>query len=296
MRTGHALALVLAGLPALRCGRGPGAEPPPAITAEQARVLEFWERFREATARRIGRDCVAAAGLYRQALELDPRHEDSLYYLGQCQRELGQPVGARRSFERLIEVNPHSGRGHLALGALLASPDPAEHLDLARAEEQFRLAHGINGEETGPMVRLAEVLIVDGRTEEARRWLEDAARTNPKSVEATFLAACLAWDAGDPARARAFAAKAQGAARAEAPVKGVLSEGDRKPGGAAGHGAAPPLENPMGRMLFGEALAAARDAARREGAPPDLVGPCRAVARVRAEHARRAAPPSAVTR
>jgi tetratricopeptide (TPR) repeat protein len=244
-------------------------------------VLQFWERYREATARRVERDFAAAAGLYRAALELDPRHEDCLYYLGQCQRELGQPGDARRSFERLVEVNPNSGRGHLALGALLASPDPAEPLDLATAEEHLRLAHGINGEETGPMVRLAEVLIVSGRTEEARRWLEDAARTNPRSVEAPFLAACLAWDAREPARAQAFAAKARGAARASAPVKGVLGEGDRK---------APPLENPMGRLLFGDALAAVRDEARREAgaAPPGLDGPCRAVARARAEHSRRA--------
>ena len=40
------------------------------------------------------------------------------------------------------------------------------------------------------------------------------------------------------------------AAKVEAPVKGVLSEGDRK---AAAGVAAPPLESPMGRTLF-EAL------------------------------------------
>ena len=47
------------------------------------------------------------------------------------------------------------------------------------------------------MVRLGEVALVAERSAEARRWFESALRTNPKSVEAAFLAGYLGWEAGD---------------------------------------------------------------------------------------------------
>ena len=288
MRRAATLALLAAAMAAPAC-RGRVDALRTDGTTDKARVLAFWQTYQTATERRVARDFEAAAGAYRQALALEPRHEDSLYYLGQCERERGRTAAARQAFERLVELDPRSGRGHLALGALLASPDSAEPVDLAGAEAHFRRAHEINGEETGPMVRLAEVLMVGGRAREARSWLEAAARTNPKSIEAALLAASLAWEAGDRAAARRLAEAAQAAARAEAPVRGVLSEGDRRPAPAQARGAPPPLENPMGRMLFSQALAEARARiSAADGSPLDLVGLSRAIARERVEHARRA--------
>ena len=67
----------------------------------------------------------------------------------------GEPGPARAAFERLVTLNPESARGHLALGALLASPDPEEPMDLEAAEGHLSRAHEINGEETGPSCALA---------------------------------------------------------------------------------------------------------------------------------------------
>jgi hypothetical protein len=141
---------------------------------------------------------------------------------------------------------PASARGHLSLGALLASPNPAEPMDLAAAEAHLRRAHAVNAEETGPVVRLGEVLLVLGRDGEARQWLEAALRTNPKSVEAAFLAGFAAWDAGSR-EVSLLARRVREAARIDTPVKGVLSEGDRRD---AKRVAAPPLQSPLGRLLF----------------------------------------------
>lgn len=243
----------LSGLALGRCGRNtdPAADASP--SGERQRVLLFWQRLGAATDARVAGDCTRATELYLEALHIDPGHEDCLYYLGQCQRQLKQPTEARESFERLVKVNPASARGHLALGALLASSDPGEPLDLETAEAHLRRAHEINGEETGPMVRLGEVLIVRGRSEEGRTWLEAAARTNPKSVEAAFLLGYLRWEAGDHRGANAHLERAAKAARVDAPTKGVLGEGDRKAAVAAGPAsAAPPLREPMGRTLFSE--------------------------------------------
>ncbi|HZI95202.1 MAG TPA: tetratricopeptide repeat protein [Patescibacteria group bacterium] len=124
----------------------------------------------------------------------------------------------------------------------MGSPDESARFDPSAAEEHLRRAHEINGEETGPMLRLGEIMIVKGDMAAARHWLEAAARTNPKSVEAAFLAGYLRWQEGNLDDARAFYAKAVRAARIDAPVKGVLNEGDRK---------ASPLRLPMGRTLFG---------------------------------------------
>ncbi len=187
-----------------------------------------------------------------------------------------------------MEVNPASGRGHLALGALLASPDPSEPMNLAVAEKQFRRAHEINGEETGPMMLLGEVLMLEGKLGEARRWFESALRTNPRSVEAPFLVGYLTWESGDPGGALRFAQRAREAAKVQAPVKGVLSEGDRKD---LKFVAAPPLTNPMGRMLFGELAGFVREGARagRGASDSDFVVAWRSVQRARREYERRVA-------
>ncbi len=257
--------LVVAGCAApLACRPAPAATAGTAQDPQHRTVLAFWQALNAATEARLRQDCPEASRLYGEALRLDPRHEDALYYLGQCRRQLGQPAEARDAFERLVAVNPGSARGHLALGALLASPDPGEPMDAAAAEMHLRRAHAINGEETGPMVRLGELLLVTGRRQEAGRWFEAALRTNPKSVDAAFLAGFLAWDAGQAAEARRLAERVRQAAKVEAPVKGVLNEGDRRDGRRA----APPLESPLGRTLFGEPVSALR-ATAAAGLPLD---------------------------
>jgi tetratricopeptide (TPR) repeat protein len=276
--------VVMGGLALGGCGRAGGpATITAAAEAERGRVLRFWERLNAATAARIGHDCAKARDLYREALDLDPKHEDCLYYLGQCQRQLQQPAQARAAFERLVEINPASARGHLALGALLASPDVGEAMDLAEAERHLRRAHEINGEETGAMVRLGEVLMLEGEMGEARRWLESALGTNPRSVEAAFLLGYLDWEGGDEKAALRLAQRAREAATSQAPVKGVLSEGDRKDPKFV---AAPPLESPMGRMLFGDLAAFVRRAAQPGGSASDagFVAAWRSVRDMRREY------------
>jgi tetratricopeptide (TPR) repeat protein len=252
------LPLVLA---AAACGTGKGESARPPDTAGRETVRRFWSLYHEATLARSRSEFAAAALAYEEALAIDPRHEDCLYYLGRSREETGDRAAARAAYARLTSVNPTSARGHLALGALLASPDDSAPLELELAETHLRRAHEINGEETGPMLRLGELLIVRARNDEARSWLEAAMHSNPKSIEAAFLAGYLRWEAGDAEGARSLHARAQAAGRHEAPTRGVLSEGDRRaspPPAAAGAGsseparvAAPPLKEPMGKTLFG---------------------------------------------
>jgi tetratricopeptide (TPR) repeat protein len=274
------LAALALGEAALACRHDAGPRAAGANAEQRARVIAFWQKQNAATDARMRRDHGAAVDLYEAALELEPGHEDALYYLGQCRRELGRAGEARVAFERLVEVNPSSARGHLALGALLASPDPGEPLDLTMAEQHLRRAHAINGEETGPMVRLGEVLLAMGRRDEALGWFEAALRTNTKSVEAAFLAGFIAWERRSTDAGRAVRRVLE-AARVEGPVKGALSEGDRKD---AKRVAAPPLTSPLGRLLFGEPVRALRVAAVADALDSRrVVAQWREVRRLRAE-------------
>ncbi len=253
---------------------GCSGRPGDATTRESRRdsqVVRFWDSFHEATRLRLEGRCSDAERLYSRALVIDPRHEDSLYYLGQCRLQMADPAGAREAFETLVSVNPASARGHLSLGALLVSPDGAGPLDAVGAEAHFRRAHEINGEETGPMVRLGEVLILLGQREEAQHWLEAAFGSNPKSIEAAFLSGYLHWRRGDRPGAGAYYRRAVDAAMASAPARGVLGEGDRRP--AAGGRVRPlPLANPMGETLFGAFSAHLREQSvgLQAGRAPDL--------------------------
>jgi tetratricopeptide (TPR) repeat protein len=275
------LALLLAG-----CRDSSRPEDAGAADTGRQRVLDFWKELNAATTARTQRDFAEAARRYEAALAIDARHEDGLYYLGQCRRELGDPQAAARALERLLEVDPESARGHLALGALLASPDRREPMDLARAEQHLRRAHAINGEETGPVLRLGEVALVAGRSAEARQWFESALRTNPKSVEAAFLAGYLSWESGR--QIAPLLARVREAVRIEAPTRGVLGEGDRR---AAKQAAAAPLASPVGRLLFGEPIERLR-AQGADGRPPSetaLVEDWRTVRRLRRDYRARAA-------
>jgi enediyne biosynthesis protein E4 len=258
--------------PSLAFGQdsGPSGSAAPPLARQE--IVKFWAVFDEAGRLRRSQNFSAAVEKYREALAIQGKHEDSLYYLGQCLRESGDFAGAERAWEQLVTLNPASARGHLALGGLLASPDEQTPMDLKLAEEHFRRAHAINGEETGPMLRLGEVLIAVGRLPEAQHWLESAAKTNPKSVEAACMAGYVRWNSGDFAGASEFYLKALRAAKVDVPVKGVLSEGDRKaaPSPAGAKTAPPPLKEPMGSTLFGASCAGLKTQAAGEAAadPP----------------------------
>jgi Flp pilus assembly protein TadD len=214
-------------------------------------VLAFWERYREATAGRLRGDCASAVEAYEAALLHHPEHEDTLYYLGQCHRETGRHDAARRALLRLIALRPESARGHVALGALYATAGEGHRPDLRTAERHLRRAHTLNAEETGPLVRLGEVRLLQGDRGEAASLLGAALRSNPKSVEAAFLLGYLAWEGGDLDGARRYCRAALRAGRSEAPVEGVLGEGDLKPT-AGSNGAAGASLSSSRRTIFTE--------------------------------------------
>ncbi|MCC6857286.1 MAG: VCBS repeat-containing protein, partial [Bryobacterales bacterium] len=185
-------------------------------------LLEFWQRQRAAmAAMKVQGDLPKAVGLFREALALDPNHEDSLYYLANCLEAEGDAAGAREQFERLVRVNPHSQRGHMGLGLLLARA--GRYAEAAAALER---AVAINPEETGALTTLGELELLMGRVRQARQRFSLAARTNPRASGARFLEGYLAWRGGRPAEARELLLAARQARGPDWKPKGTAAEGD----------------------------------------------------------------------
>lgn len=73
-----------------------------AATEEKQCVRQFWNTQRAAMdAMKVERDHLKAIRLFREAIALNPQHEDSRYYLGLCLASQGDTEGALAALEGL---------------------------------------------------------------------------------------------------------------------------------------------------------------------------------------------------
>ena len=208
-----ALLLLFAAVTVLKLrdgGGGAAANAAPADRAAQptGNTGAFWELYRRGTEERIAGNARAAAQSYADALTLNPRHEDALYYLGNMELALGRYAQADTVWERLVAANPGSARAHSRLGDLHFCLQPGAPLDVVRAESEFRRAHELNGDETGPLLRLGEIALVREDPARARYYLNAVIGTDAESVAAHLFLGYLAWRAGDTTQATALFGRA----------------------------------------------------------------------------------------
>ncbi|MDH3214808.1 MAG: tetratricopeptide repeat protein [Candidatus Krumholzibacteria bacterium] len=205
----------------------------PQISAQHKNeIRRFWEVYRRATGFMRQGAWQEAAADYRQALSIDPGHEDSLYYLGNVMFELNQYDDAVSMWRQLIEVNPLSTRAHIQLGAVHSCGAQGAPFDLEIAEREFQRAHSINKEETGPVLKLGEVYLLKGQREQALTYFATAMQTNAKSIEAQYLTGYLEWQRGDRQAAQRALQQAARLSQAKLSAAAPTREGDtRTPGG-----------------------------------------------------------------
>ncbi len=215
---------------------GPGSErkgsPAPhsasgsARESERERLVAFWNAQRAGmNAMKVDDDCAAAIPSFRRALELNPTHGDALYYLGNCLAETGDVEGALDQLARLMESDRLSHRAHKSWGTLRAEYARSEQ-DLAAANAALERALEINPEETGVMLVLGQIALVEDQRETARQRLEWVVRSNPQSGEAFWVLAYLAWSAGDAAHARELLAASRGTRKEDWKPEGTAAEGE----------------------------------------------------------------------
>ena len=190
------------------------------------RAREFWVAQRAAmNAMKVETNNAKAIPLFRQALALDPAHEDSLYYLASCLASQGETQEALAQLAELKRLNPQSLRAFSQWGSLRAqtSRNPES---LAAAEESLQRAHAINPEETGALLVLGEVALLRGDSKLAEERFRAACATNPKAVGGYFLRGYIAWAGGDAATASKWLRDARSALGKDWQPKGSTSEGD----------------------------------------------------------------------
>lgn len=197
--------------------------------AERDRVATFWATYDRAGALRSKGECESAAELYREALQLNPSHEDSLYYLGSCLYELGEYAEAEQQLRSLIALDPESGRAYGQLGRLLSVPAPGAPHDLPAARQAFERELQIYTEQAGPLLELGGLELNQGNLVRAEQDFQSATRLG--SAEAEFLLGYTFFLEGRSAEAARNFDKVLTKYRADHKLatKGVLSEGDVLP-------------------------------------------------------------------
>jgi hypothetical protein len=199
---------------------------------ERDRIQQFWEVYRAATEHRIAGRSRDAAQEYRRALALDPEHLDALYYLGNMEFDLGRFAAAETAWKQLIELDPTSARAHAQLGTLYFCVGEGQMLRPEHAVAELERAATINREETGPLLSLGEIALVQGDLDRAHELLDQVIGSNYTSVEAHFYLGYLSWKSGAVVKAADLLAAAVRYAQPSAPVGDVAGEGDTRAGSA----------------------------------------------------------------
>ncbi|HEY7820324.1 MAG TPA: tetratricopeptide repeat protein, partial [Vicinamibacteria bacterium] len=192
----------------------------------QDRVKRFWTAYQSGAEARTRGDYGNALRFFRSALELDPKHEDSLFYLAIALEESGRYLEAADALRRLTDVNPQSGRGWSQLGSVLARKAPGNSPDRTAASAAFSRAEEINREHSGPFLSRGALALEGGELAEAQRLFRIA--SDMSSPEGAFLAGLIAFLEGEDQEAIAFFSRVlESSAREKAITgRGVASEGD----------------------------------------------------------------------
>ncbi|HKS72746.1 MAG TPA: tetratricopeptide repeat protein, partial [Terriglobales bacterium] len=133
----------------------------PPVALDKAALVRFWEKQHAAMdAMKRERDCAKAVPLFREALAINPAHEDSHYYLANCLATLNDIPSAVAELDTLARVNPQNHRAFQRKGELLAAL-ASSRSQLRPARQALNAALHLNSEETGTLILLGQVALAE---------------------------------------------------------------------------------------------------------------------------------------
>lgn len=115
---------------------------------------------------------------YREALAWMPRKEEALFSLALAQYAAGRFGEAIDAYTQYLGRNPADGLAHFNLGLALEADSQVQG-----AESHFRDAIRLAPHLVEPYRRLAELLLKEGRREDAKAVLDEGLRRHPESPE-----------------------------------------------------------------------------------------------------------------
>lgn len=196
-------------------------------TSDKAEELrKFWEAYERATKARVEEDYAGATSLYREALGLDPTHEDSMFYLAVSLQGTGRYEEAAAVLRQLTTRNPESGRGWSQLGRILATRAPGAPFDPEGARDAFERSEALNQEHSGPFLSEGFLALELGDDAEAKHQFEIAADMG--SPEGSFQVGLIAFRNEDYGEAVRWFSRVLEASEHENAIagRGASSEGD----------------------------------------------------------------------
>ena len=195
---------------------------------QQAATEQFWSKQHAAMdAMKRDRNFAKAAQLFREALAINPNHEDSHYYLANCLVELGDIPSAVTELDALIRINPQNHRAYQRKGEVLAASANSRG-ELTAARRTLDAALKLNSEETGTLVLLGEVELAQGDFPKADRDLAHVVQANPRAANAWYFLGYIAWKRGNTRQAAAMLAQAHNALGPDWKPAGSVLEGDAR--------------------------------------------------------------------
>jgi enediyne biosynthesis protein E4 len=197
-----------------------------AATMDKATLAKFWSKQHAAMdAMKREQNCASAIPLFREALALNPQHEDSHYYLANCLVTSGDLRSAIAELDTLARINPQNHRAFQRKGELLAA-SASSRSQLEPARQALSAALAINSEETGTLTLLGEVSLAEGKLLEAEQDFTRACLANSHAADAWFLRGYIAWSEHKTRQANAMLAATRTARGKDWKPAGSVLEGD----------------------------------------------------------------------
>jgi enediyne biosynthesis protein E4 len=198
----------------------------PSAQLNKSGLVQFWEKQHAAMdAMKRERNFAKAAQLFREALAINPDHEDSHYYLANCLAALNDIPSAIAELDALARINPQNRRAFQRKGELLAA-SALSRRQLGPARQALNVALSLNSEETGTLVLLGEVDLASGDLAAAERDFTHTCQANSRAANAWFLRGYIAWKGQDFRQASAMLTAARNARGPDWKPSGSVLEGD----------------------------------------------------------------------
>jgi tetratricopeptide (TPR) repeat protein len=154
---------------------------------DKKQIDNFWSHYRKANNFRIAGDWEPAVYEYKQALAIDPFHDNSLYHIGNMFLELEQYDSAEWYWMLQLKENPRSARAHFQLGNLHFNYQNRDYYDLEVAKKEFETTFDINKDFLQPALQLGHIALIENDVSKAIENYQKVIGSNINNVEAHFI-------------------------------------------------------------------------------------------------------------